>query len=85
MCLSVCSDCLSACYSAVRSCWTEPYLYTIESSHPDKEIQAKGGRNVQRLQTQSRRRVREEDWEYLFGVHQELRGVVPVLEIILYT
>lgn len=85
MSLSVCSDCLSACYSAVRSCWSEPYLCIIESSHPDKEIQAEWGGNVQRLQAQSRRRVREEDRECLFGVHQELRGVVPVLEIILYT
>lgn len=48
-------------------------------------MEAEGGRNVQRLQAESRRRVREEDGEHLLGVHQELRGVVPVLETILDT
>lgn len=59
-------------------------LSAIEPSHPDQEVQAKGGGDVQRLQTQGGRRVREDDGERLFGVHQQLRGVVPVLEIVLH-
>lgn len=40
---------------------------------------------MQRLQAESRRRVREEDGERLLGVYQELRGIVPVLKTILDT
>lgn len=48
-------------------------------------MEAEGGRDVQRLQAESRGCVREEDGEHLLGVHQELRGIVPVLETILDT
>lgn len=76
----VCSDCLP-CVSVVGFLLA---LSAIEPSHPDQEVQAKGGGDVQRLQTQGGRRVREDDGERLFGVHQELRGVVPVLEVVLH-
>lgn len=76
----VCSDCLS-CVSGAGFLLA---LSAIEPSHPDQEVQAKGGGDVQRLQTQGGRRVREDDGERLFGVHQELRGVVPVLEVVLH-
>lgn len=39
---------------------------------------------MQRLQTQGGRCVWEDDGEHLFGVHQELGGVVPLLEIVLH-
>lgn len=77
--LSVCSHCCcSACQSAVRS-----HQAGSCYSDPDEEMEAEGGRNVQRLQAESRGCVREEDGEHLLGVQQELRGIVPVLETIL--
>lgn len=59
-------------------------VYSVsEPSDPDEEVNAEGGRDVQRLQAESRRREREEDGEHLFGVHQELRRIVPFLKNIL--
>lgn len=54
-------------------------------SHPDQEVDAERGGDVQRVQTQSGRRVREQNRVGELGVHQELGGVVPLLETVLGT
>ncbi len=69
------SSLLSVCPSVVLS----------EPSHSDEEVEAQGGRDVQRLQAQGGWRVREEDRESLFCVHEKLRGVVSVLKTTLET
>lgn len=58
------------------------YLTSSLNSSSDsvKEVQAEGRRDVQCLEAQSRGGVWEEHGEHLFGVHQELRRVVPLLE-----
>lgn len=48
-----------------------------------EEVQTERGRNVQRLQAESRGSVREEDGECLLGVHKKLWGIISVLEAIL--
>lgn len=57
----------------------------MDTSDSGDEVQAEGGRDVQRLQAEGGRGVREEDGERVFGVDQELRRVVPLLETILDT
>lgn len=77
MILSVCSD----CSQLVLDLKPRP----LRSSDSDEEVEVEGGRNVQRLQAESRRRVREEDGERLLGVQEELRRIVSVLERVLQT
>lgn len=40
---------------------------------------------MQHLQAEGRRRVREEDWEGVFGIQKKLRRVIPLLKAILDT
>lgn len=57
----------------------------VQLSDLDKKFQAKGGRDVQGFQAQSRRRVREQDGEHVFGIYEELGRIVSLLKTILWT
>lgn len=59
------------------------FLVLSVPSHPDKEVQAEGGGDVQGFQAQSRRCVREQDGEHVFGIYKKLWRVVSLLKIIL--
>lgn len=70
--------------SGSRRCW-ETVRLIGRSSDSDEEVDVKRGRNVQHLQAEGRRRVREEDRESVFGIQKKLRRVIPLLKAILDT
>lgn len=76
---------LSFLSSCVRGRRLRLRRFLSETSDSVEEVEAERGGDVQRLQAQGRRRVREQDRERVLGVHQELLRIASLLRTVLDT